>query len=185
MVPRLKEKYKKEIIPQMKEKFKYKNIMSVPKIDKVVINMGVGRAVTDKAELDNAVKELSLITGQKPAITKSRKSIAGFKIRDNVPIGCRVTLRNVFMYEFLDRLLNIAIPRIRDFRGLPINSFDKRGNYNFGIKDQSIFPEINPDTIKTTQGMNITVVTTSETDDEAVHMLELFGFPFKKKKDEN
>ncbi|MBN1522435.1 MAG: 50S ribosomal protein L5 [Candidatus Aureabacteria bacterium] len=179
-MPRLKEKYKKEIIPEMREKFKYKNVMAVPRIEKVIVNMGVGRAVQDKAELDTAVKELSLIVGQKPIITRSKKSIAGFKLRKNVPIGCKVTLRSHIMYEFLDRLLNIAIPRIRDFRGLQRDSFDKRGNFNFGIKEQTIFPEINLDDVKTTLGMNITVVTTSRTDDEAVALLELFGFPFKK-----
>jgi len=180
MVPRLKEKYKTEIIPALKERFQYKNVMAVPKIEKVVVNMGVGEAVQDKAELDAAVKELSFITGQKPIITKSKKSIAGFKLRKNMPIGCKVTLRNNMMYEFLDRLLNIAIPRIRDFRGLPRDSFDSRGNYNFGIKEQTIFPEINLDDVKTTFGMNITVVTTSKTDEEALALLEMFGFPFKR-----
>ena len=181
MVPRLKEKYKNEIISAMKEKFNYKNVMAIPKIEKIVVNMGVGEAVQDKTELDIAMKELSLITGQKPIIRKSRKSIAGFKLRKNVPIGCKVTLRNNMMYEFLDRLLNIAIPRIRDFRGLNRNSFDKKGNYNFGIKDQTIFPEINLDDVKSTHGMNITVVTNAKTDEEARYLLELFGFPFKKK----
>lgn len=181
MVPRLKEKYKNEVISRMREEFKYKNIMAIPKIEKVVVNMGVGRAVQEKAELDIALKELAMITGQKPAVTKSRKNIAGFKLRSDLPIGCKVTLRSNMMYEFLDRLINIAIPRIRDFRGLPRDSFDKKGNYNFGLKEQSIFPEINLDNVKTTQGMNITVVTTSKTDEEAVKLLELFGFPFKKK----
>ncbi len=181
MIPRLKEKYKKEIMPALKEKFNYKNVMAIPKIVKVVVNMGVGEAVQDRAELDAAAKELSLITGQKPILRQSRKSIAGFKLRKGVPIGCKVTLRNNMMYEFLDRLLNIAIPRIRDFRGLNRNSFDSKGNYNFGIKDQTIFPEINLDDVKSTHGMNITVVTTAKTDEEARYLLELFGFPFKKK----
>jgi large subunit ribosomal protein L5 len=181
MVPRLKEKYKSEIIAKMMERYKYKNIMSVPKIEKVVINMGVGRSTQDKAELDNAVSELSVITGQKPLVTKSRKSIANFKLRKGLNIGCKVTLRSAMMFEFLDRLLNVAIPRIRDFRGLPSDSFDKKGNYNFGLKEQTIFPEINIDNVKSPQGMNITVVTTAKNDDEAYALLELFGFPFKKK----
>ena len=181
MVPRLKEKYKNEIISQMMEKFQYKNIMAVPKLDKIVVNMGVGRAVQEKTEMDGAMKELGLITGQRPMPRKSRKNIAGFKLRKGVPVGCKVTLRRNMMFEFLDRLLSVSIPRIRDFRGLPSDAFDKKGNYNFGIKEQSIFPELNVDNIKVTQGMNVTVVTTAQTDDEAKALLEFYGFPFKKK----
>jgi len=180
MVPRLKEKYKKEIVPKLLKEHKYRNVMEVPKIEKINVNMGVGSATQNIKELESASKDLTMITGQKPVITKAKKSIAGFKVRQGNPIGCMVTLRGNRMYEFLDRLLSIAIPRIRDFRGLSKKSFDGSGNYTIGIKEQLIFPELEYDNILSVKGMNITVNTSAKSDDKALILLEEFGFPFKK-----
>jgi len=176
----LKEKYNQEIVPALMKKFGYKNKYQVPKLLKIVINMGVGEAITDIKILDKAIEDLTKITGQKPKITKAKKAISNFKLKKNASIGCFVTLRNNRMFEFLERLLNVALPKVRDFRGLEINGFDKRGNYNFGIKEQTIFPEINPDKIDMLRGMNISVVTTAKTDDEAKELLLQIGFPFRK-----
>lgn len=180
MKPRLKEKYQKEIIPRMLKEYKFENVMEVPRIEKICVNMGVGSATQNIKELESASQELAVISGQKPVITKARKSIAGFKVREGNPIGCMVTLRGNRMYEFLDRLLNIAIPRIRDFRGLSKKSFDGNGNYTLGIKEQLIFPEVNYDSILSVKGMNVTVATTAKSNEEALFLLEEFGFPFKK-----
>jgi large subunit ribosomal protein L5 len=180
MKPRLKEKYKKEIVPKMLKEHEYKNVMEVPKIEKIVINMGVGSATQNIKELESASQDLAMITGQKPVITKAKKSIAGFKVRQGNPIGCMVTLRGSRMYEFLDRLLSIAIPRIRDFRGLSKKSFDGSGNYTIGIKEQLVFPEVEYDSVLSVKGMNITVNTNAKSDDKALILLEEFGFPFKK-----
>lgn len=180
MVPRLKEKYKKEIVPKLLKEYKYRNIMEVPKIEKINVNMGVGSATQNIKELESAGQDLAMITGQKPIITKARKSIAGFKVRQGNPIGCMVTLRGNRMYEFLDRLLSIAIPRIRDFRGLSKKSFDGSGNYTIGIKEQLIFPEVEYDSILSVKGMNITVDTNAKSDEKALILLKEFGFPFKK-----
>lgn len=180
MRPRLKEKYIKEIIPRMLKEFKFKNVMEVPGIEKICINMGVGSATQNIKELETASQELAIIAGQKPVITKARKSIAGFKVREGNPIGCMVTLRGNRMYEFLDRLLNVAIPRIRDFRGLSKKSFDGYGNYTVGIKEQLIFPEVSYDSILSVKGMNVTITTTAKSNKEAQFLLEEFGFPFKK-----
>ncbi|HPQ18518.1 MAG TPA: 50S ribosomal protein L5 [bacterium] len=176
----LKEKYNQEIVPALMKKFGYKNKYQVPKLLKIVINMGVGEAITDIKILDKAVEELTKITGQKPKITKAKKAISNFKLKKNASIGCFVTLRNNMMYDFLERLLNVALPKVRDFCGLELKGFDKRGNYNFGIKEQTIFPEINPDKIDMLRGMNISVVTTAKTDDEAKELLLQIGFPFRK-----
>ena len=178
--PRLKEKYKKEIIPKMLKEHKFNNVMEIPRIDKITLNMGIGSATQNIKELESASQDLAVITGQKPIITKARKSIAGFKLRQGNPIGCMVTLRGKRMYEFLDRLLSIAIPRIRDFRGLSKKSFDGSGNYTIGIKEQLIFPEVEYDSILSIKGMNITITTSAKSDDEALFLLEEFGFPFKK-----
>lgn len=180
MKPRLKEKYIKEIVPEMLKEHKFKNIMEVPRIEKICINMGVGSATQNIKELESASQELAVITGQKPVITKAKKSIAGFKVREGNPIGCMVTLRGSRMYEFLDRLLNVAIPRIRDFRGLSRKSFDGQGNYTIGIKEQLIFPEVSYDNILSVKGMNITINTTAKSNEEALSLLDEFGFPFKK-----
>lgn len=180
MEPRLKEKYKKEIIPKMLKNRKFNNVMEVPRINKITVNMGIGSAIQNIKELESASQDLAKITGQKPVITKARKSVAGFKVRQGNPIGCMVTLRGKRMYEFLDRLLSIAIPRIRDFRGLSKKSFDGSGNYTIGIKEQLIFPEVEYDSILSVKGMNITITTSAENDDEALFLLEEFGFPFKK-----
>lgn len=180
MEPRLKEKYKKEIVPKMLKERKLGNIMEVPVINKITVNMGIGSAIQNIKELESASRDLAVITGQKPIITKARKSIAGFKIRQGNPIGCMVTLRGNRMYEFLDRLLSVAIPRIRDFRGLSKKSFDGSGNYTIGIKEQLIFPEVDYDSILSVKGMNITITTSTESDDEAMFLLDEFGFPFKK-----
>jgi len=176
----LKEKYNQEIVPALMKKFGYKNKYQVPKLLKIVINMGVGEAITDIKILDKAVEELTKITGQKPKITKAKKAISNFKLKKNASIGCFVTLRNNMMYDFLERLLNVALSKVRDFCGLELKGFDKRGNYNFGIKEQTIFPEINPDKIDMLRGMNISVVTTAKTDDEAKELLLQIGFPFRK-----
>lgn len=181
MVPRLKEKYKNEVIPKMMERFGYKNIMEVPRIEKIVINIGVGEAKDDTRYLDSAVEELAMITGQRPVIAKAKKSIAGFKLRAGAPIGCFVTLRGNRAYDFLDRLINIALPRIKDFRGLSPRSFDGRGNYTIGIREQLIFPEVDYDKVMKVRGMSITIVTTAESDDEARALLEFLGMPFRRR----
>ncbi len=178
---RLADTYKKELVPELMKKFNYKSIMQVPKLHKIVVNMGVGAAVADQKILEEAVKELETITGQKASIRKAKKSISNFKLREGVNIGAMVTLRKEKMYEFLDRLINIALPRVRDFRGLSDKSFDGRGNYTLGIKEQIIFPEINVDKITKVLGMDVTFVTTANTDNEAYELLQAFGFPFRKK----
>ena len=177
---RLKDLYKSEIVDAMVKKFGYKNIMEVPKLDKIVINMGVGEAKDNSKVLETAVKELETITGQKVVTTKAKNSVANFKIREGMPIGCKVTLRGEKMYEFLDRLVNLALPRVRDFRGVYSASFDGRGNYALGIKEQIIFPEIEYDKIDKVRGMDVIVVTTAKTDEEARELLRLFNMPFKK-----
>ncbi|GLT23035.1 MULTISPECIES: 50S ribosomal protein L5 [Zoogloea] len=176
---RLQEFYKETVAPELLKKFSYKSVMEVPRITKITLNMGVGEAVGDKKVLDYAVGDLQKIAGQKPVTTKAKKSIAGFKIRDGYPIGCMVTLRGPRMYEFLDRLVTIAMPRIRDFRGIAGKGFDGRGNYNLGVKEQIIFPEIEYDKIDALRGMNISITTTAKTDDEARALLAAFKFPFK------
>ena len=176
--PRLKGDYEQRIVPAMIEKFGYKNRLEVPKLDKIVINMGVGEATQDKKKVEAAAAEMQAISGQRPVITKAKKSIAQFKLREGMPIGAKVTMRRERMYEFLDRLINVALPRVRDFRGLNPKSFDGRGNYAFGIKEQIIFPEINYDRIDKVRGMDIIVTTTAKTDEEARELLRLFGFPF-------
>ena len=176
---RLREIYKKEIVPALTKQFGYKSVMEVPRVSKVVLNMGVGEAVGDKKLLENAAADMQKISGQKPVITKARKAIAAFKIREGYPIGCMVTLRENRMYEFLDRLISIALPRVRDFRGVSGRSFDGRGNFNMGVKEQIIFPEIEYDKIDTMRGMNITITTTAKTDAEAKALLAAFRFPFK------
>ena len=176
---RLREIYKKEIVPALTQQFGYKSAMEVPRVSKVVLNMGVGEAVGDKKLLENAAADMQKISGQKPVITKARKAIAAFKIREGYPIGCMVTLRENRMYEFLDRLISVALPRVRDFRGVSRRSFDGRGNYNMGVKEQIIFPEIEYDKIDAIRGMNITITTTAKTDAEAKALLAAFRFPFK------
>ena len=176
---RLKEVYKKEVVPALTAQFGYKSAMQVPRISKIVLNMGVGEAIADKKILDTAVGDMQKISGQKPVITKARKSIAVWKIRTGYPIGCMVTLRQQRMYEFLDRLVSIALPRVRDFRGVSGRSFDGRGNFNMGVKEQIIFPEIEYDKIDALRGMNITIATTAKTDAEAKALLAAFKFPFK------
>ena len=176
---RLKEIYKKEIVPALTKQFGYKSVMEVPRLSKIVLNMGVGEAVGDKKLLENAAGDMQKISGQKPVITKARKAIAVFKIREGYPIGCMVTLRQERMYEFLDRLISVALPRVRDFRGVSGRAFDGRGNYNMGVKEQIIFPEIEYDKIDTLRGMNITITTTAKTDAEAKALLAAFRFPFK------
>lgn len=183
MTPRLKQKYKEQVIPAMMKRFSYKNAMAVPKLAKIVINMGVGEAQTDIKLLDTAAEELAVIAGQKPVITRAKKSIANFKIREGNPIGCMVTLRGERMYEFLDRLINIALPRVRDFRGVSPNAFDGRGNYTLGLRDQLIFPEIDLGKSERAGGMNVTIVTTARTDQEARVLLAGLGVPFAKKED--
>jgi large subunit ribosomal protein L5 len=176
---RLQQYYKDTITPQLSERFNYKNVMEVPCITKITLNMGVGEAVNDKKIMDNAVNDLILISGQKPIVTKARKSIAGFKIREGWPIGCKVTLRRNKMYEFLDRLVNVAIPRIRDFRGLNGKAFDGRGNYSLGVREQIIFPEIDYDRVDTLRGLDITITTSARTDEEGRELLAAFDFPFR------
>lgn len=175
---RLKEKYEKEIMPELMKKFNYKNPLEVPRLVKIVVNMGVGEATQNPKLLDAAMSDLALITGQKPRINRARKSVANFKLRAGIPIGCSVTLRGKRMYDFLDRFINLAAPRIRDFRGFPADSFDGRGNYNIGIDEQIIFYEIDYDKVEKIMGMNITFVTTAKTDAEARELLSCFGFPF-------
>jgi large subunit ribosomal protein L5 len=179
--PRLYDKYVKEVMPALKEKRKYTNVHQVPRMEKIVVNMGVSASL-EKGAIDDAAKDLSLITGRKPVISKSRHSIANFKLREGVPIGCRVTLRREAMYEFFDRLIAVTLPRIRDFRGISPRSFDGRGNYSLGIADQTVFPEIELDKIKRQQGMDITIVTSAETDAEALDLLKLMGMPFAEAK---
>ena len=181
MSSRLQEKYEKEVIPALMDKFKYKNIMQAPKLDKIVINMGVGEAKDNPKVLESAVSDLTLITGQKPVLTRAKKSIANFKIRENMAIGCKVTLRKQYMYEFADKLLNIALPRVRDFSGVSDKSFDGRGNYSIGIKEQLIFPEIEYDKIDKVRGMDVIFVTTANTDEESKELLKLLGMPFAQK----
>ena len=176
--PRMRSLYDETIVKAMTEKFGYKNAMEVPRIEKITLNMGVGDAVQDKKKVETAAAEMELIAGQKPVVTKAKKSIAGFKLREGMPIGCKVTLRRERMYEFLDRLITIAMPRIRDFRGVSAKSFDGRGNYALGLKEQIIFPEINYDRIDQVRGMDVIVTTSARTDDEARELLRLFGFPF-------
>lgn len=177
---RLKEKYTKEIVPALMSKFNYKSIMEVPKIEKIVINMGVGDAVQNAKALDNAVEELTLIAGQKPVVTRAKKSIAGFRLREGMPIGCKVTLRGERMYDFFDKLISVSLPRVRDFRGVSKKSFDGRGNYTLGIREQLIFPEIDYDKVNKVRGMDIVIVTTAKTDEEARELLAQFGMPFSK-----
>jgi len=176
----LEDRYKKEIVPALMKDLKFKSIMEVPKITKITLNMGVGEAVADKKVIQNAVSDLQKISGQKPIITISKKSIAGFKIRDDMPIGCKVTLRNDRMYDFLERLISIAIPRIRDFRGLNAKSFDGRGNYSMGVTEQIIFPEIDYDKIDTLRGLDIAITTTAKNDEEGRSLLQAFNLPIKK-----
>ncbi len=178
---RLLKYYKKEIVPNLMKDLNYKNVMQVPRIHKVVVNMGLGSTLGDTKALEEATNELTLITGQKPSVRKAKKSISNFKLREGMNIGAIVTLRNERMYEFIDRLINIALPRVRDFRGLSDKSFDGRGNFTLGIKEQIIFPEINVDKITKVLGMDITIVTSAKTDNEAVELLQAFGFPFRKK----
>jgi large subunit ribosomal protein L5 len=176
---RLHQHYRQSVVPELMKQFGYKTSMQVPRIEKIVLNMGVGEAVNDKKILENAAGDMTKIAGQKPVITKAKKSIAGFKIRKDYPVGCMVTLRRARMYEFLDRLVSVAIPRIRDFRGISARSFDGRGNFNLGVKEQIIFPEIEYDKIDALRGMNITITTTAKSDDEARALLSAFKFPFK------
>lgn len=176
---RLYEVYKQEISPKLMEKFQYKNVMQVPKLDKIIVNIGVGEAIQNPKALDGAVNDLSIITGQKPVVTKAKKSIAGFKLREGMPIGCKVTLRGERMYQFLDKLINIVLPRVRDFRGVSPQAFDGRGNYSLGIKEQTIFPEIEYDKIDKIRGMEVVIVTTAKTDEEARELLRSMGMPFR------
>ncbi|MBQ1622106.1 50S ribosomal protein L5 [Selenomonas bovis] len=176
---RLQEKYQKEVVPALNEKFGYKNVMQLPKIEKVIINMGVGEAVGNPKALDAAVSDLTIISGQKPLLTRAKKSLAAWKLREGMPIGCKVTLRGVRMYQFLDKFMNVALPRVRDFRGVSDKAFDGRGNYAVGLKEQLIFPEIEYDKIDKIRGMNIVIVTTAKTDEEARELLKLMGMPFK------
>ena len=176
---RLQEKYQKEVVPALTEKFGYKNVMQLPKIEKIIINMGVGEAVGNPKALDSAVSDLTIISGQKPLLTRAKKSLAAWKLRAGMPIGCKVTLRGVRMYQFLDKFMNVALPRVRDFRGVSDKAFDGRGNYAVGLKEQLIFPEIEYDKIDKIRGMNIVIVTTAKTDEEARELLKLMGMPFK------
>ena len=180
MTARLRETYNNEVFGALKEKFQYKNVMEVPKLTKITINMGLGEAKDNAKIMESAVEEIALISGQRPVITKAKKSVAAFKLRTGMPIGCKVTLRGDRMYEFADRLINIALPRVRDFRGVKANSFDGRGNYTLGIKEQLIFPEIEYDKVDKIRGMDIVFVTTAKTDEEARELLRLFGMPFSK-----
>ncbi|HPC84970.1 MAG TPA: 50S ribosomal protein L5 [Smithellaceae bacterium] len=176
---RLKEYYLKTVVPALVKEFDYKNPMQVPKMEKIVVNMGLGEAISNVKIIDGAVQELAMITGQRPVVTKAKKSIATFKLRQGMPIGCSVTLRKDVMYEFFDRLVNVALPKVRDFRGIPASAFDGRGNYSIGLHEQIIFPEIEYDKIEKIKGMNITIVTSARTDDEARALLRLMGVPFK------
>lgn len=180
MSARLRETYKKDVFPALKEKFHYENVNEVPKLVKVTINMGLGEAKENSKIMESAVQELSLISGQRPVVTRAKKSIANFKVRQGMPVGCKVTLRGDNMYEFIDKFFNISLPRVRDFKGVSKNSFDGRGNYSMGIKEQLIFPEINYDDVESIKGMNIVFTTTAKTDEEAQALLELLGMPFEK-----
>jgi large subunit ribosomal protein L5 len=180
-IPRLLKKYREAIIPNLMKIYSYRNVMQVPKLQKIALNIGVGDAVADPKFLDGAVNDLTIISGQRAVITKAKKSISNFKLREGVPIGCRVTLRRERMYEFLDRLLNIALPRVRDFRGINENGFDGRGNFTLGIKEQIIFPEIDYDKVVKVRGLNVTFVTSAKSDEEAFYLLQEFGMPFRKK----
>ena len=180
MTARLKETYKNDVFPALVDQFKYENVMEVPKLEKVTINMGLGEAKENAKIMESAVEEIGLITGQRPVVTKARKSIANFKVRQGMPVGAKVTLRGENMYTFIDKLFNIALPRVRDFKGVSKNSFDGRGNYSMGIKEQLIFPEINYDQVDMIKGMNIVFTTTAKTDEEAQALLELLGMPFEK-----
>ena len=177
--PRLLTEYKEKIIPALNEKFQYSSIMQVPKLEKIVLNRGIGDAVGDKKLIDSSVEEFALISGQRPIVTYAKKSISNFKLRAGMPIGCKVTLRKVKMYEFLDRFINVALPRVRDFRGIPSKGFDGRGNFTMGIKEQIIFPEINVDKISRISGLDVTFVTSANTDEEAFELLKLFKMPFQ------
>lgn len=176
---RLKDQYKQEIIPRLMDKFHYKNLMQVPKVDRVVLNIGVGEAIQNPKALDGAINDLTIIAGQKPVITRAKKSIAGFKLREGMPIGCKVTLRGERMYQFLDRLINLSLPRVRDFRGVSPQAFDGRGNYSLGIKEQTIFPEIEYDKIDKIRGLEVVIVTTAKTDEEGRELLKCLGMPFR------
>jgi large subunit ribosomal protein L5 len=179
MMARFQQRYREEIVPALMKQFGYKSIMQVPRIEKITLNMGVGEAVADKKVLENAVGDLTRIAGQKPVVTRARKAIAGFKIREGYPIGCMVTLRGRRMYEFLDRLVTVAFPRVRDFRGVSSRAFDGRGNYNIGVKEQIIFPEIEYDKVDAVRGLNISITTTAKTDEEGKALLAAFNFPFR------
>jgi len=179
MIPRLQAKYEQEILPEMAAKLGRKNRHALPRLKSIVVNMGVGKAIADKKYLESAVDALTQITGQKPIVTRSRKSIASFRLREGMAIGCKVTLRRQRMYEFLDRLISLALPRVRDFRGLNPDGFDKNGNYSMGLTEQLVFPELNPDKFPNVQGMNITLVTSTSSDDEARELLRCFGMPFR------
>ena len=177
---RLKEKYNKEVVPALIEKFEYKSVMQAPKVEKIVVNMGVGEAVSNAKALDKAVEELQIITGQKPLITKAKKSIAGFRLREGMPIGAKVTLRGERMYEFLDKLVTVSLPRVRDFHGVSKKAFDGRGNYTLGVKEQLIFPEVDYDVVDKVRGLDIVIVTTANTDEESRELLTQLGMPFQK-----
>ncbi len=178
--PRLKERYLTEVLPKLKERFGIRNNLAVPRLDRIVVSMGLGKAIENRARIDAAVKDLATITGQRPVVTLARKSVAGFKVRKGMPVGCMVTLRRERMYEFLDRLISIAIPRIRDFRGLNPKSFDGHGNYNMGLSDQTVFPEIDAGQVEFYQGMNVTILTTARTDEQGYELLRLLGMPFRR-----
>lgn len=180
VTPRLKEKYEKELLPALAEKLGRTNRLSLPRLKKIVINMGVGTATSEKKHIEEAADALAQISGQKPLVTKARKSVAGFRLREGMSIGCKVTMRGVRMYEFLDRLISLALPRVRDFRGLDPNAFDGRGNYSLGLAEQLVFPELNPDKFTRVQGMNVTIVTSTASNDEARELLRGFGMPFKR-----
>jgi len=180
MAARFQEQFNDKVIPQLMKEFGYKSVMQVPRFTKVTLNMGVGEAVNDKKILEHAVNDMTAIAGQKPVVTKARKAIAGFKIREEYPIGCKVTLRGEMMYEFLDRLITVALPRVRDFRGVPAKSFDGRGNFNLGVKEQIIFPEIEYDKVDAIRGLDIAITTTAKTNDEAKALLTAYRFPFRK-----
>ena len=179
-MPRLKDKYFNQVVPEMMKKFKYNSVMAVPRLKKVIINMGLGSASKDSKVMEEAIKEITAISGQKPVVTKAKKSISNFGLRKDMPVGCKVTLRSNRMYEFLDKFINVATARIRDFRGVPSDSFDGRGNYTIGLKEQLIFPEIDFDQVSTTLGMNITIVTSARNDEEGHSLLKMIGMPFKK-----
>lgn len=179
---RLLEKYNKEVVPKMKEKFGYKNPMAVPKLQKITLNMGVGKAMENKNRIEHAVRDMEAISGQKPIVTRAKKAVAGFKLRENLPIGVKVTIRGKRMYEFLDRLIAVVLPRIKDFRGLPRKSFDGRGNYSFGLHEQVTFPEINLENLEFVQGMDVTLTLTGNDDEASAELLTLFGFPFRQQK---